>query len=146
MQDEWMALARDEEALWWLDKETGEWVSVSPRDWDQASRFPLDDLTTSLGTGVDLARRIQSAPARFQRVPLSAEQELADARAFVPTVLSSVVQRRLEGVLEAPRAMERFRALLARHPDELARWQSFRAARLKTRMEEWLREEGLHRQ
>jgi len=144
VQNEWMTLARDEAAIWWFDRETRRLVSVPTRDWEQVSQLPADASPAIQGAAVSLASQIRGHPARYQRIPLSAEQELVDAQAFVPTVLSSVVQRNLEGVLVGSRAMDRFRTLLARHPDELARWQLFRAARLQTRIREWLREEGLY--
>lgn len=143
VQDEWMTLGQEEEALWWLDRQSGHLVRVSPQDWEQAAQGAPEG--GELPEGLSLALRIREDPDRYMRVPLSPEQDLADAREFVSTVLSSVVQRRLQGVLDGPRAMDRFRALLTRHPEELARWQAFRAARLRQRIQEWLGEQGVHR-
>lgn len=137
MEDQWMALARDEEAIWFHDKEKGGLVSIPPAEWAQTEEGGAPQ-----GVEANLAREVRANPSRYQRIPLSPEQELADARAFVPTILSGVVQRKLEGVLSSPRALDRFRRLLARYPDELARWRTFRAARLERRIQEWLHEQG----
>ena len=145
MEDEWMTLARNEDAAWWFDKETGDLVGISGTDWEQALQSGAAATGELQSPDLALMRQIQAQPERYQQVPLSPEQEIADARAFVPTVLSSLVQRKLDGVLVGPRAMGRFRSMLARHPEELARWQSFRAGRLRTRIQEWLHEAGLRR-
>ncbi|MGC8839359.1 MAG: UPF0158 family protein [Anaerolineae bacterium] len=139
-QGEWNALGFREEALWWFDREEGRLVGLSSQAWEQAAQVGPESSPAS--EEVLLALRIRRDPARYLRIPLPPEQDLKDAREFVPTVLSAVVQRTLQGVLDGPRAMDRFRSLLARHPEELARWQAFRAARLKERIQEWLREQG----
>jgi hypothetical protein len=139
--EDWVALGLREEALWWFDREEGRLVSLLPQVWEQAAQMGPEDSPAS--GDMALAFRIRRNPARYLRIPFPPEQDLEDAREFVPTILSSVVQRTLQGVLNGPRAMDRFRSLLARHPEELARWQAFRAARLRDRIQEWLREQGL---
>lgn len=140
-QEDWLMLGLREEALWWFDREEGRLVSLSPQVWEQALQ-PGSEASPAPGE-MGLALRIRRDPARYVRISLPPGQDLEDAREFVPTVLSSVVQRTLRGVLDGPRAMDRFRSLLARHPEELSRWQAFRAARLKHRVQEWLSEQGL---
>lgn len=142
-QEDWVMLGLREEALWWFDREEGRLVSLLPRVWEQAAHGGPE--LSAAGEEVSLALRIRRDPIRYLRIPLPPEQELEDAREFVPTVLSSVVQRTLQGVLGSPRAMDRFRSLLAQHPEELSRWRMFRAARLRDRIQEWLREQGLPR-
>ncbi len=140
-QEDWLTLGLREEALWWFDQQEGRLVSILPHVWEQA----LQPGSEASSEEMDLALRIRRDPARYLRILFPSGQDLEDARAFVPTILSSVVQRTLQGVLDGPRAMDRFRSLLARHPEELSRWQAFRAARLKHRIQEWLREQGLRR-
>ena len=142
-QGDWITLGLREEALWWFDRDEGRLVHLPPQVWEQAAQEGLEGSAAS--EEMDLALRIRREPARYLRIPFPPGQDLEDAREFVPTVLSSVVQRTLRGVLGGPRAMDRFRSLLAQHPEELARWQAFRAARLRHRIEEWLREQGLRR-
>lgn len=140
-QEDWVMLGLREEALWWFDREEGRLVSLLPRVWEQAAHGGPE--ASAAGEEIALALRIHRDPTRYLRIPLPPEQELEDAREFVPTVLSSVVQRTLQGVLGSRRAMDRFRSLLAQHPEELSRWRVFRAARLRDRIQEWLREQGL---
>jgi hypothetical protein len=141
-----MALSEEEDATWWLDRETGKLISVSRETWEQAAQFGEDDESRGFfGRDAAIAEQIRAHPERYEKIPLPLEQEVADARAFISTVLSSVVQRRLNGVLDGPRPMDRFRATLARYPEELARWQAYRAAKLKTRIQEWGHGQGFQR-
>ncbi|NLE76484.1 MAG: hypothetical protein GX605_07000 [Chloroflexi bacterium] len=141
MSSEWRAvLDRDEAATWWLDRETGALFPIPRDDWEAIARLEGAPAAPPSSPAMALALQVQAQPKRYLQAPLTAEQELADGRAFVSSVLSAVVQRQLQGVLEGPRPMERLRALLARHPHELARWQTFRALRLRQRIQRWLDE------
>lgn len=81
---------------------------------------------------------------RFLIVPaMKTGAAFADMEEFAETVQDEHVHSLLAMALDGPGAFRRFKDVLLNYPDERQRWFDFRDARMRQRVEEWLREKGV---
>ena len=76
---------------------------------------------------------------RFVEIPTADSREgYRDMEDFVETVEDDRVAKLLQFALDGPRPFRRFKDALYSYPTEQQRWYSFKAARLRERVVEWL--------
>jgi hypothetical protein len=148
-----------EEMAHYLDRETGEVVSVTRETQRllEALLARMEDAAaeTSLAAiqeqpwpqwqrqAVCAAAHIELADGdRFLRIPRADSQEAYDDRvAFVQTVRDAQIRAQLQHALQGRGAFSRFKAALGSYPDERARWFHFEGERIHQRVLEWLEAE-----
>jgi hypothetical protein len=154
-----------EEMVHYLDRETGEVVSITgdTQRLLDALLARMEDASTACVLESVLAaiqdqpwpqwqRQAVSAAAlveltggnRFLGIPQADSQEAYDDRvAFVQTVRNAQVHAQLQDALRGKGAFGRFKAVLGRHADERERWFRFEDERIHERVLEWLDAEGI---
>lgn len=153
------------ETLSFFDAETGEVVFVDDwvKDQARASADPdqIDDPAIRLAwyllwsdgeIGEELPEaeeailleRAEACLARYLRVPSADSREgYQDMEDFTVTVSNPRLHELLETVLAGKRPFRRFKDALIRYPEERERWFEFSNQRLRERIDDWLREEGI---
>ncbi len=150
-----------EEMAHYLDRETGEVVSVT----GEAQRL-LEALLARMedAAAETFLAAIQDQPwpqwqrqavcatalveladgDRFLSIPRPDSQEAYDDRvAFVQTVRDAQIRAQLQDALQGKGAFGRFKAVLGTYSDERERWFRFEDERIHQRVLEWLDEEGI---
>ena len=111
------------DSAYYLDSDTGS-VLLVQRD--------LDDLD-------GLRDEIELQPNRFLYVPKpDPEQVEFDLGDFIPTVADAHLKDILSMAFESPNKLAACKGLLAKHGDELQRWEKFRQDAVRERVRRWL--------
>ena len=152
------------EASYYLDTETGEvvlvtdetrsgLVALSEQVYDAAGeeRVPFADLlarrdlTDRQKNALADALRVESGFGdRFIRVePEDAHAAYRDMEAFIETVDDRRLRNRLQDAIAGRGAFRRFKNVLLDDAHERERWFAFKSARLRERIVDWLRSEGV---
>lgn len=158
---------RDTEATYFLDREAGQVTAIGPD-----ARFQLEQVYEAVGDASDSAafdaalqdrdladwledevRRADQIEAgvgeRYLQIPSEEPSDAYDDLvAFIDTITGdSITDRhlraRLERAIVGRGAFRRFKDELSDHPAERERWFGFREARLRERVLDWLRSEGI---
>ena len=112
-----------EESQYYLDRETGSVLLVQP---------DLDDID-------ELRHEIECQANRYIFVPKpNMEQAELDLYDFIHTVDDNHLKSLLIVASEANNKIHSCERLLAKHPNELKRWQDFVSLQTKSRVKKWL--------
>jgi hypothetical protein len=148
-----------EEMAHYLDRETGEVVSVT-RETQRLLEALLARMEDAAAETFLAAIQDQPWPQwqrqavcaaalvelvdgdRFVSIPRSDSQEAYDDRAsFVQTVRDAQIRAQLQDALQGKGAFGRFKVVLGRYPNERERWFRFEDERIHQRVLEWLEAE-----
>lgn len=91
-----------------------------------------------------MAQQAQAYLDRFIPVPTADSHEsYQDMVDFVDTVADAHLRQLLEVALHGSGAFRRFKDVLLGYPEERERWFAFNDRRLRERVDDWLRQEGI---
>jgi hypothetical protein len=152
------------ETSFYLDLETGQVLMVTDEisrelaaideELDREGDEQLAGVADALGQR-DLPQWMQEAVAeaaqveagygtRYIAVPRAESRDgYRDMEDFIPTVPDHRLQDRLWRAIRGRGAFRRFKDVLANYPREQETWFTFRDARLRQRVLDWLAEEGI---
>jgi hypothetical protein len=92
----------------------------------------------------DLTDEIEIAHERFLYVPKPPKELLSsDLKKFADSVQDAKLRNILTVAMESPHVLSAFKAILAKHEDELLRLQAFLKTASTERLLQWLRANGL---
>lgn len=92
----------------------------------------------------DLTDEIEKNSTRYLYVPkLTKEDLLEDLNSFLDTVEKADLKSILPIAFESPHKVSAFRKILEKHPEELQRFEDFREKAMLTRIEKWLKANGI---
>ena len=87
---------------------------------------------------------IDRAPSRFVAIEIVPSRiQYQWVSEFVDTVEYEPIKVRLEAAINGKGAFRRFKDILLTLPDERRRWFEFRDRRMRTRVREWIEENGI---
>ena len=87
---------------------------------------------------------IDRAPSRFVAIEIVPSRiQYQWVSEFVETVEYEPIKVRLEAAINGKGAFRRFKDILLTLPDERRRWFEFRDRRMRTRVREWIEENGI---
>jgi hypothetical protein len=119
--------------------EEAEWAAAFEAALQQST---LPDWEHAVLREVDLVERFFDE--RYLRVPSADSTEsFSDMEAFVETVRSARWRDRLWRALSGRRPFRAFKDALIEAPPERERWFQFKQARMRERIVDWLRSEGV---
>ncbi len=144
---------------WWLDKQTGRVILIN----DEARRYAdgssdvakapkwmgemIEDAKSIMRAFGELPDEGDDAPVewgRFVRIPGDdSHGAFEDMEEFIGTVKSDRVYDALARALRGSRPFRRFKDALGDYPRVEEQWYAFRDQRLRERIKEWAREEGV---
>lgn len=88
--------------------------------------------------------QVETHLRRYLSVPTADSQEsYQDMVDFIDTVADAHLRQLLEVALTGQGAFRRFKDVLLGYPQERERWFVFRDGRLRERVDDWLRQEGI---
>jgi uncharacterized protein UPF0158 len=144
------------EHQYWLDKQTGEVIAFDEETARQLAAG--DDLANAPEWQrgmIEGARRVLQAygelpgigpgdVARYVQIPgIESSEAYQDMADFAETVADSRLRELLAVALDGRGAFRRFKDVLVGCPAERERWFEFRDQRLRERIKDWAREEGV---
>lgn len=118
----------DQDHLYYLDLDTGEVLS---NHGDEDPEELASRVEAGLGT-----RYLAVGSSE----PGEGYQDMAD---FIEVVRDPTLRAMLVVAIQGAGAFRRFKDVLLTYPEERERWFAFRDARIKERLEDWLKDEGV---
>ena len=128
----------------WLDTETGAVLLLTKEHFQKVEALagpPAADADPLLQAAYEAEL---GSSDRYRLVPFvesgTSYQDMVD---FTETIGDSHLAELLAVALDGKGAFRRFKDVLTRHSEERTRWFAYRSARLRVRIDEWLKDEGL---
>lgn len=133
---DWVALAKaledgSPDTRYMLDRQTGEILLLSAKTMG----------TTEL---LQFKEKIEKEPSRY--VPLSktpSEEKYRDLELFIQVIKDKKLQERLRLLLQGGNPVRSYLDAVNAHPQAKESWRQFKTARIKKRIENFLKENGL---
>lgn len=120
----------DQDVVFYVDSHRGEILKMS-------RSMPLAELAR-------FKTMTDRDPDRFVKVPKpTAEESYGDMDAFMASVKDKKLQDRLQLSIRGGGTLRNFLDALSPNPIEKERWYKFRQARIQTRAQDWMRQNGL---
>ncbi|MHC9540230.1 MAG: UPF0158 family protein [Vulcanimicrobiota bacterium] len=119
------------EIAYFLDKETGEIITVSLSNPD-------------VQTLKKLKEKITLAPSRYPQIPhRSPHESYKDMESFIKTLKDIKLQKRLVEAIEGQGAFKCFRDVLEAYPREKKAWNDYRESLIKKSLNDFLKSIGV---
>lgn len=119
------------EIAYFLDKETGEIITVSLSNPDVQTLKKLKD-------------KITQAPSRYPQIPhRSPHESYKDMESFIKTLKDIKLQKRLVEAIEGQGAFKCFRDVLEAYPREKKAWNDYRESLIKKSLNDFLKSIGV---
>lgn len=151
------------EMQYYLDRETGEVVLLSEEESSLLEAF-LEESTSEEPTSDELSQWLSATDVpelqhtavlaafeveagfgeRFVEVPqVSSHEGYRDMEDYIDTVDDLALRKLLSVAIDGRGAFRRFKDVLLDYPEERQRWFTFKDARMRERMLDWLEDEGI---
>lgn len=98
-----------------------------------------------LGPGDPEHEKVKSKPGAYRTVEVVPSRiQYQWVSEFVKSIEHESIKSRMEAAINGKGAFRRFKDILLTLPDERRRWFEFRDRRMRVRVAEWIKENGIH--
>ena len=98
-----------------------------------------------LGPGDPEHEKVKSQPGAYRTVEVVPSRiQYQWVSEFVKSIEHESIKSRMEAAINGKGAFRRFKDILLTLPDERRRWFEFRDRRMRVRVTEWIKENGIH--